>query len=242
MVAPVTRPREATDGDAAAPAIALRSLVHGYGGPPVLAGIDLDVAPGRIVALHGPNGAGKTTLLRLLATRLRPQSGQARVLGFDVVRQAHEVRARIAALPVYGGAYGALSGRENLRLAVALRGGDPTDGAIDEALELVGLSAAGDHLVRAYSSGMRKRLSLARLRLSDAAVWLLDEPYAALDEEGQALVDELIAGARAAGRTVLIASHDLTHSRATADAVVEIVAGHLRVIARSLAHTPAAPA
>jgi heme exporter protein A len=232
-----------TDGDAA---IRLRGVVHGYGGPPVLAGLDLDVTAGRIVALHGPNGAGKTTLLRLLATRLRPSRGEARVLGRDVVREAHQVRNLVVLLPVYGGAYGALSGRENLRLAVALRGGDParaaTRAAIEVALEDVGLSGGADHLVRAYSSGMRKRLALARLVLADAPVWLLDEPYAALDEAGQALVDELIAQARDAGRTVLVASHDLPRSLATSDAVVEIAAGRLRVIARPRPVAPVGPA
>lgn len=220
-------------GDAA---LRLRGVVHGYGGPPVLAGLDLDVTAGRVVALHGPNGAGKTTLLRLLATRLRPSRGEARVLGHDVVREAHLVRGLIVSLPVYGGAYGALSGRENLRLAIALRGGDPAQArvrdATDAALLRVGLAGVADHLVRAYSSGMRKRLALARLVLADAPVWLLDEPYAALDEEGQALVDGLIADARLAGRTVLVASHDLPRSLATADAVVEMCAGRLRVIAR----------
>ena len=216
------------------PAVRLRGVVHGYGGPPVLAGLDLDVTAGRVVALHGPNGAGKTTLLRLLATRLRPSRGEARVLGHDVVGEAHAVRGLIVLLPVYGGAYGALTGRENLRLAIALRGGDPSQaaGATDAALARVGLAGVADHLVRAYSSGMRKRLALARLVLADAPVWLLDEPYAALDEDGQALVDGLIADAREAGRTVLVASHDLPRSLATADAVVEMAAGRLRVIAR----------
>jgi heme exporter protein A len=217
-------------------AIRLRGVVYGFGGPPVLAGLDLDVSPGRIVALHGPNGAGKTTLLRLLATRLRPWQGEARVLGHDVVRDAHRVREAVALLPVYGGAHGALSGRENLGLAVALRGsgrgGAATVAAIDACLERVGLAAVGDHLVRAYSSGMRKRLALARLLLADAPVWLLDEPHAALDEDGRALVDAVVAEARGAGRTVVVASHDLPRSLATADAVVEIAGGRLRVIAR----------
>jgi len=223
VVAPVT------EGDVA---IRLRGVAHGYGGPPVLAGLDLDVTPGRVVALHGPNGAGKTTLLRLLATRLRPLRGEASVLGADVVRDAHRVRTLVALLPVYGGAYGALDGRENLQLAVALRGGVPARAAVDDALERVGLADAGRQLVRAYSSGMRKRLALARLALADAPVWLLDEPYAALDEGGQGLVDRMIAAARDEGRTVLVASHDLARSLATADAVVEMAGGHLRVVAR----------
>ena len=215
----------------AAVAIELRALTHSYGGPPVLANIDLDIGAGRVVALHGPNGAGKTTLLRLLATRLRPTRGQARVRGFDVVSQAHEVRTQIATLSVYGGAYAALTGRENLRLAQALRGEVEAD-AIDAALHRVGLRRAADHLLRAYSSGMRKRLSLARLLLAEAPVWLLDEPYAALDEEGQELVDELLRAARNEGRTVLVASHDLPRSLKTADAVIEVAAGQLRVVAR----------
>ncbi|MDF1521432.1 MAG: heme ABC exporter ATP-binding protein CcmA [Trueperaceae bacterium] len=212
-------------------AIRLRGLVQGYGGAPVLAGLDLDVGAGRVVALHGPNGAGKTTLLRLLGTRLRPAAGTATVHGFDVVREAHEVRARVASLPVFGGAYGALSGRENLRLAAALRGLAPEVVDVAGLLDRVGLTRAGDHLVRAYSSGMRKRLALARLLLTDAPVWLLDEPYAALDEDGQALVDTLVADARREGRTVLLASHDLPRSRGTADAIVEVAGGRLRVVA-----------
>ena len=213
-------------------AISLRSLVHSYGGPAILDGIDLEIAPGRVVALHGPNGAGKTTLLRLLATRLRPSHGQALVFGFDVLTQAHSVREQIATLSVYGGAYGALSGRENLALAQALRGRDPNPRAIDRSLQDVGLERAADALVRAYSSGMRKRLSLARLALAEAPVWLLDEPYAALDEAGQGLVDRMIAAARDRGQTVLVASHDLPRSLQTADAVIEVSSGQLRVIAR----------
>jgi heme ABC exporter ATP-binding subunit CcmA len=213
-------------------AISLRGLVHSYGGPAILDGIDLEIAPGRVVALHGPNGAGKTTLLRLLATRLRPSHGHASVFGFDVVTQAHRVREQIATLSVYGGAYGALSGRENLELAQALRGHDPRAVAVDRTLVEVGLGRAADALVRAYSSGMRKRLGLARLALAEAAVWLLDEPYAALDEAGQALVDRMIAAARERGQTVLVASHDLPRSLLTADAVIEVSGGQLRVIAR----------
>jgi ABC-type multidrug transport system ATPase subunit len=218
-------------------AIELRGLVHGYGGPPVLAGIDLDVAVGRVVALHGPNGAGKTTLLRLLATRLRPVRGHARVLGHDVVRQAHEVRTQVATLPVYGGAYGALSGRENLRLGVALRGGGEDPEAIDRALGTRGPDRGGGP----PRAGLLQRHAQAPgAGAPDAGrrpVWLLDEPYAALDEQGQELVDALIAAARDDGRTVLVASHDLPRSLATADAVVEIAGGHLRVMAR-----PTAPA
>lgn len=209
------------------PAVELRAVTRRYGAHLVLRGIDLDIGPGRSVALHGVNGAGKTTLLRLLSTRLRPSSGSARVFGHDLVREGHEARRRLAAMAVFGGAYGTLTGRENLQLATALRGAS-ADG-IDAALARVGLARVADHLVRTYSSGMRKRLGLARLLLSQADLWLLDEPHAALDEAGKDLVDELLLGARSAGVTVVMATHETGRSGALTDAVLELDDGRLRV-------------
>jgi heme ABC exporter ATP-binding subunit CcmA len=207
-------------------AIELRGLQRRYGRHLVLKGIDLEVSPGRIVALHGANGSGKTTLLRLLATRLRPSAGAARIYGHDLIREAHEVRRRLATVAVFGGAYGTLTARENLRLAAALRGAAPSD--VDAALERVSLGRVADHLVRTFSSGMRKRLALARLLVAHVDLWLLDEPHAALDQGGQALVDELVVEARARGTTVLMATHELARSFDVADAVLRIDDGQLR--------------
>jgi heme exporter protein A len=214
-------------GPSAAPlAIELRGLQRRYGRHLVLKGIDLEVAPGRIVALHGANGAGKTTLLRLLATRLRPSAGIARVYGHDLVGEAHLVRSRLATVAAFGGAYATLTARENLSLVAALRGGAPDD--VGTALERVGLERVADHLVRTFSSGMRKRLALARLLVGRADLWLLDEPHAALDADGQRLVDALVSEARAAGATVLMATHELARSFDVADAVLRIDDGRLR--------------
>lgn len=111
-------------------------------------------------------------------------------------------------------------------------GGTPlgADGlaAVDAVLDRVGLSRAADALVRTYSSGMKKRLGLGRLLLLDPALWLLDEPYAALDEAGKELVDEALARAKERGRTVLLASHDHERSKRLADAVLELEGGTLR--------------
>lgn len=100
--------------------------------------------------------------------------------------------------------------------------------AVDAVLDRVGLSRAADALVRTYSSGMKKRLGLGRLLLLDPALWLLDEPYAALDEAGKELVDEALARAKERGRTVLLASHDHERSKRLADAVLELEGGTLR--------------
>ena len=208
----------------AAPAIELERLTRRYGRQPVLHGVSLVVAPGRMVVLRGGNGAGKTTLLRVLATRLRPSAGAGRVFGFDLVKGAHEVRRRVAWVSVQGGAYPLLTAAENLRLAASLYGREADEGAL---LERVGLLPAARKQVRTFSSGMKKRLALARLLVADAPLWLLDEPYATLDEEGQDLVDELLGQARREGRTVLLASHELERTARLADAVLTVEGGRL---------------
>ena len=207
-------------------AIELRGLVRGYGRRAVLKGLDLEMSAARVVALFGPNGAGKTTLLRVLATRLRPSAGSARVFGHDVVLRGHDVRKRIATLAVFGGAYATLTAREHLRLDAALRERPVPDA--DGLLARVGLESAADALVRTYSSGMRKRLGLARLLAADAALWLLDEPHAALDEAGQDLLDGFVEEARVNGVTVLMATHERVRSRRLADAELLLDEGRLR--------------
>ena len=218
------------------PAIALQGLVRGYGRRAVLKGLDLELSAGKVVALFGANGAGKTTLLRLLATRLRPSAGQALVFGHDVVRAGHEVRKRIATLAVFGGAYGTLTAREHLRLDAALRERSPGDA--DALLTRVGLAEAGEALVRTYSSGMRKRLGLARLLAAEADLWLLDEPHAALDTEGQDLLDALVRSARERGVTVLMATHEQERSQRLVDASLVLDDGRLRLLR---ADTPRRP-
>lgn len=208
-------------------AVELNGLARRYGASYVLTDVDLRVAKGRTLVLRGSNGAGKTTLLRVLSTKLRPSRGSGRVFGFDLVKEAHRVRERVAYLSVFGGAYGALTARENLALSAKLYG-QPV-GKVDRLLEQVGLSNARDRLVRTFSSGMRKRLAVARVLLSNADLWLLDEPYAALDEEGQSLIDTLLGNAKADGKTVLMASHDLGRSTRFADRVLDVRGGTLAV-------------
>lgn len=215
-------------------AIELRGLSQRYGREWVLRGINLEVAAGKIVVLAGGNGAGKTTLLKVLATRLRPARGEVRVFGLDVVRQAAEVRRQVAYLSVLGGHYPALTALENLRLAATFYQHSCAEVTLAELkgkLEAVGLLAVQDKLVRTFSSGMKKRLAIARLLLADADLWLLDEPYAALDEAGKALVDGLLQTAQLQGRTVLMASHDLERSAAYADAVLQLEGGQLALCA-----------
>lgn len=217
--------RGATDAPSA---LSLRGVKRRMGRETVLAGIDLEVAAGRLVVLRGSNGSGKTTLLRLLATRLRPHAGTASVFGHDLVKESDAVRARIGLLSSSGGSYPVLTAAENLGLAMSLTGKGSQAGA-EAALEKVGLADASSKQVRYFSSGMKKRLGLARQLLLDPELWLLDEPHAALDEEGKRLVDECLTEARARGRTVLLASHEQDRENLAPDAVVELSGGRLRL-------------
>lgn len=212
-----------------APAVELLGAGRRYGVQQILTDVNLVIEPGRFVLLRGGNGSGKTTLLRLLATRLRLSDGQARVFGFDLARQGHEVRRRTVLLSVAGGSYPMLTALENLRLAATLYGVPASDAELNVLLERVGLEEAGSKLVRAFSSGMKKRLGLARLLLPGSQLWLLDEPYATLDEDGKQLVDELLAEARRNSVTVLMASHDEERTGRQADAVLALAGGCLTV-------------
>lgn len=191
------------------PAVATVELARLFGRSAALADVSLRVEAGRLVSLTGPNGAGKTTLLRILATALRPSFGTAAVDGIDVARDPRAVRARIAYLGHANGLYDDLTAAENLRFAATMLGasGGEAATAVHEALTRVGLAAFATDRVRGYSAGMRRRLALGRLLLGAPSLVLLDEPHAALDADGMALVDRLIAEWRAAGVSILIASH-----------------------------------
>ncbi len=210
------------------PAIELTHLARRYGREFVLKDINLVVRAGKIVVLKGNNGTGKTTLLKVLSTRLRPSRGSGKVFGCDLIKQANEVRKSVAYLSVSGGSYPSLTAFENLKLAARLYNLEFAKAELEGKLEAVGLSQARNKLVREFSSGMKKRLGIARVLLSDAELWLLDEPYNALDENGQILVDDLLKTAHLDGRTVIMATHDLERSSRFADSVLVLEQGLIK--------------
>jgi heme exporter protein A len=200
-------PRSVGAHDTRPPAVITTDLARLFAGSPALAGVSLRVEAGRTVALLGPNGAGKTTLLRILSTAIRPSYGTAEVDGFDLARRPDLVRERVAYLSHATGLYDDLTARENLAFAATLLDTPDRAGRVERALSDVGLLARGDDRVRGFSAGMRKRLALGRILLGQASVVLLDEPLAALDDEGMGLVEALLGAWHDAGVSVLIASH-----------------------------------
>jgi heme exporter protein A len=174
------------------------------GGRLVFAGLDCRLPAGGALLLTGANGSGKSSLLRILATLLAPAAGRLTCGGAPVAAEAAAYRASLHYVGHLDGIKPALTAREMLGFWAALRG---VPAATDTALAAFGLEAAADWPSRWLSAGQRRRLALARLIAAPAPVWLLDEPTAALDPDGEARLAAAIAEHRAAGGRVAVATH-----------------------------------
>ena len=209
------------------PAVDTDGLARLFGRSAALAGVSLRIEAGRTVALLGPNGAGKTTLLRILATAIRPSFGGLFIDGVDALRHPEIIRTRVAYLSHASGMYDDLTASENLRFAATMLGwsGAEVGTVADRAIAEVGLAPVADDRVGTFSAGMRKRLALARLLVARPSLVLLDEPHAALDEDGMALVDRLLGLWHEFGITVVVASHQADRVVRAADATVRLHGG-----------------
>ncbi|MDE3044970.1 MAG: heme ABC exporter ATP-binding protein CcmA [Acidobacteriota bacterium] len=196
------------------------------GGFPLLSGVDLQLAPATITVLTGANGAGKTTLLRLLGGLVAMTSGSGRVCGVDLARDdLRALRRKVGWLGHEPSFYDDLSVRENLTFAARALG-RPLD-ELAPALERVGLSDRRDVSARRLSAGQRRRLGLAWLLVRRPDLWLLDEPYAALDVDGRHFLDELFADVVAAGASVVVSAHDTLGATSRDVTTVRLVGGRV---------------
>jgi ABC-2 type transport system ATP-binding protein len=193
--------------------------------------VSLNVADGEVVALLGPNGAGKTTTVRMLGAILKPTSGHARIAGYDVVEQAREVRHVVGLLTEFPGLYNRMRPMEYLAFFGALQG----MGAAEcerrgkQLLQQFGLWEARDKRLDSYSKGMKQKVALIRALIHDPPVLFLDEPTTAMDPHSARTVRDAIADLRAARRTILLTTHNLTEAETLADRIVVIRGG--RVVA-----------
>jgi len=205
--------------------IEIRGLTVDFDRRRILDGVDLDVADGEAVALAGGNGAGKTTILRCVLGLVR-FTGSVRIGGIDVVKDPVGAKRLVGYMPQVP-AFCEETARGALRFVAALRraGGEDVDGLLDR----VGLREAGDRKVRAFSTGMKQRLSLAAALVGSPRVLVLDEPTASLDLRGQSEFTQLLAELHAEGRTVLLCSHRESEVRAVAQRIVLLDEG--RVVA-----------
>ncbi len=207
--------------------IEVRELVKSFGPCTALAGIDLSVECGEIVAIVGPNGAGKTTLLRVLATLARPTSGTACIARHDLAHAGEEVRRCIGFLSHRTLLYEDLSAEQNLRFYARLYDLPDAADRIAAVLDRVGLSRRRDELVRNLSRGMQQRLALARTVLHGPEVLLLDEPYTGLDPNAVQMLTDLLLELAREGRTVLLTTHNLERALEVGQRLVVLTKGRL---------------
>jgi len=212
-------------------AIETIGLVKHFGKTRAVAGIDLEVQRASVFGLLGPNGAGKTTTIRVLATLLRPDAGAARVLGYDVVREAATVRSKVSLTGQFSSIDEDLTGHENLVLVGRLLG-LPWRSARARATDLLDafdLAEAGGRQVRTYSGGMRRRLDIASSLVVTPELLFLDEPTTGLDPRSRSQVWDIVRAIAAEGTTVLLTTQYLEEADRLADRLAVI--DHGRVIA-----------
>jgi oleandomycin transport system ATP-binding protein len=211
--------------------IRAEGLKKRFGETQALAGVDILARRGTVLGVLGPNGAGKTTAVRMLATLIKPDEGHAEVGGFDVVKDAAQVRRLISLTGQYASVDEALTGVENLVMIARLVGLSRAESKrrARELLDRFDLSEAGGRAAKTYSGGMRRRLDLAAGLVNDPQIIYLDEPTTGLDPRARNAVWDTVRGLVADGATVLLTTQHLDEAEALADQIVVFDRG--RVVA-----------
>ena len=192
--------------------LAIRQVTKTFGQHRVLDALDLDVQQGELLCLLGRNGAGKTTLLKILAGLLKPEAGSIWLDDRMVNYSESHARHAIGLVMHQPFLYEHLTGIENLRFYARIYQKPEDDAALEKALIRVGMQRFGGKPVRAYSRGMKQRLTIARALLHNPRVLLLDEPYTGLDLQGSLLFNQLMLEQKQHGHIVIMTTHDLSHA------------------------------
>ncbi len=208
-------------------ALRLRNIGKTYGGRRALVDVNAELASGQVTAIVGPNGAGKSTLLGILSTLVTPTSGELR-WDAEVLARGSMARAAIGYVGHEPGMYGDLSATQNLILFAELYGLDRPAARATAMLARVGLGEVpADAAVRTFSRGMQQRLALARALLHQPSLLLFDEPGSALDPAGAAWLTRELATERAAGRIVVLVTHDLDAAGSITDHLLVLRRGRV---------------
>ena len=209
--------------------ISVEGVNKSFGKLQALANINLKVEPGTVFALLGPNGSGKTTLVRILTTLLQPDSGSARVAGYDVVHEAQSVRMIIGLAGQYPAVEEILTGKENLEMIGQLYHMEKSKSRAraKELLEQFGLSDAANRKVKTYSGGMRRRLDLAATLVAKPSILFLDEPTTGLDPRSRLGLWEVIAAQAKDCNTVFLTTQYLEEADRLANKIAIIDKGRI---------------
>lgn len=194
----------------------VNKLCKSYGVQRVLQNLDISLQSGELVCLLGPNGAGKSTLIRLLSGLLKPTAGEITIDDALVDFSEAEVRRKIGLILHQTFLYEQLTGLENLQLYARLYGTRLKESDLKHLMVRVGLGKVRPVPVRSYSRGMKQRLTIARALLNNPQILLLDEPYTGLDQQGSAMLNQLLAEEQENQRIILLTTHELSFIRQVA--------------------------
>ncbi len=192
--------------------LAIRQISKSFGQHHVLNALDLELKPGELLCLLGRNGAGKTTLLRILAGLLKPETGSVWLNNQQIDYAESHARSNIGLVMHQPFLYEHLTGVENLRFYARLYQLADDETALEAALAQVGMQRFARKPVRAYSRGMKQRLTIARALLHSPRILLLDEPYTGLDLQGSQTFNQLMLEQKQQGCIILMTTHDLSHA------------------------------
>jgi len=198
-----------TNTDTTTTAVRTIGLGKRFGRQWALAHCDLEVQSGQTLLLAGANGSGKTTLLRLIAGLYQPTQGEVQIFGHDPQRELMTCRETLTMVGHDHYLYSQLTAFETVQTWARLGDSRQTPDQLESLLHEVDLGHRKNHRVGGFSAGMKKRLTLLRTKLESPRLVLLDEPFSALDTAGQQLIEEWVRGYKAAGKTVIVASHNL---------------------------------
>lgn len=208
-------------------AIKVSSLRKSYKGVEVLKGLSFSVKKGNIFALLGSNGAGKTTAIKILSTLIDADEGSAEICGFDLVKDAHQVRQQISLTGQYAAVDEVLTGRENMRMIGSLFHLKNVNKKADNMLQRFQLMDAADRRVSTYSGGMRRRLDIGMSLMSDPKIIFLDEPTTGIDPQNRLSMWETIKELAATGITVFLTTQYLEEAEQLADYIAILNEGNI---------------
>ena len=205
--------------------VEVQNLSKSYGNVQAVQNISFSIQPGELIGFVGPNGAGKSTTIKMLAGQLLPTSGRMTIDGINVVDSPNECRAKVGYVPEFPELYEYLTCREMLEFAISVRG----TGDFDWGLEVAGLGADADRLIREYSQGMRRKTALACALVSKPRLLILDESLNGLDPASVRRIQDILRQLRNEGISILLSTHVLDTLEKIASRILMIKDGQLLV-------------
>ena len=212
--------------------VEVQNLVKGYKEIKAVDGVEFQVKRGEIFGFLGPNGAGKTTTVRMLTGIIKPDSGKAYILGYDIQKDPLKAKEHLGVVPETSNAYVDLSAWQNLILTADLYG-VPKDDAkkrADSLLKKFDLYKRRDDKVKGFSKGMKQRLILAMALINDPELLFLDEPTSGLDVQSSLLIRNMLLQLREEGKTVLLTTHNLEEANKLCERIAIINHGKIAAI------------